>query len=528
MVRSFTPLHRLRLILILPVILGAFLMTTRQSAAHPLGNFTVNQYTRIELTSGGPGLVYILDMAEVPAFQTIQLIDLNGDGEIDEAESGAWLATTLPAIAADLRLTLEGKLIPLRAEDTTLIFPEGEAGLSLLRLQTRFVPVDAIAFTETGQALTFQNVYQTDRLGWREIVVTHGEGLVVGGVELPQTDASHELTAYPADLLQSPLDQTMSSFTVSESPGAPASASFATFQNGVAQGKFDSATRPNGGSTGGRFAALLDKDDLSKTGVALALLAAMMWGAAHALSPGHGKTVVGAYLIGSRGTPRHAAFLGLTVTITHTAGVIALGLVTLFASRYIVPETIFPWLSVASGVLVVVMGLWTLQMRLRGESAFGHHHHHDHSHDHDHHHEHAHDHDHHHEHTHDGHTHSHGGKTHSHVPPAEISWRGLLALGISGGLIPCPSALLVLLGAVALGRVGFGLALVVAFSLGLAATLTGLGLIFLYAGQLLERRIASNGRLRTFLRFAPAVGSVALTIAGIAIIIRALEATSLR
>jgi len=524
MAQSLTILQRLRFVLVLPLILGALLTSTQKSSAHPLGNFTVNQYTRIELTADELSLVYILDMAEVPAFQTIQQIDLNGDGEIDTAESGAWLDATLPEIASDLHLTLAGVAIPLRAENPTVIFPEGEAGLSLLRLQTRFVPAEAFAFGDVDQELNFQNTYQTDRLGWREIVVTHGDGIAVEGVELPTTDASHELTAYPADLLLSPLDQTERSFSVRQLAGAPAAASFATFQKGVAQGNVNSVNRPNGGTTGGRFAALLDKDDLSKTGIAVALLAAMLWGAAHALSPGHGKTVVGAYLIGSRGTPRHAAFLGFTVTITHTAGVVALGLVTLFASRYIVPETIFPWLSVASGVLVVVMGLWTLQMRLRGESALGHHHrHHDHGHDHDHAHSFEHDDD----HAHDGHTHSHGGHTHSHVPPAEISWRGLLALGISGGLIPCPSALLVLLGAVALGRIGFGLALVVAFSLGLAATLTGLGLLFLYAGQLLERRIAGNGRVRTFLRFAPAVGSVALTLAGIAIVIRALEATSL-
>jgi ABC-type nickel/cobalt efflux system permease component RcnA len=248
----------------------------------------------------------------------------------------------------------------------------------------------------------------------------------------------------------------------------------------------------------------------------------------HALSPGHGKTVVGAYLVGSRGTPRHAVFLGLTVTITHTAGVLALGLVTLFASHYVVPERLYPWMSVISGLMVIAMGLFTLRQRLRGQPAFGHHlHDHDHGHSHDHEH-----HEHHHHHDGHGYTHTHGGGTHSHLPPGtdgrKISWRTLLALGISGGLIPCPSALVVLLGSIALGRVGFGLALVVAFSLGLAATLTGLGLVFLYAGRFLERRIRPTDRAQTFLRFAPAVGSVALTLAGIAIIVRALEQTGLR
>jgi ABC-type nickel/cobalt efflux system permease component RcnA len=263
------------------------------------------------------------------------------------------------------------------------------------------------------------------------------------------------------------------------------------------------------------------------------LLAAMLWGAAHALSPGHGKTVVGAYLVGSRGTPRHAAFLGLTVTITHTAGVIALGMITLFAANYILPERLFPWISVFSGLTVIVLGLWTFRLRLRGEGHHHHHHSHDHSHDHAHTHDqdHVHDHEHYHEHEHsheDGHVHSHGGHTHSHLPPQQISWRSLLALGISGGLLPCPSALVVLLGSIALGKVGFGLALVIAFSLGLALTLTSLGLAFLYAGNILNRRIGEGGRIRFVFRYSPALGSVALTFAGAMIILRALEQTGLR
>ena len=363
----------------------------------------------------------------------------------------------------------------------------------------------------------FANGYAADRLGWREIVVTHGEGIVVDGITVPATDASDELRAYPDDLLGSPLDQRTATFAVRTATGAPAAAGFARFTAGTDAGGADAA-RPGGGDTGGRFAALLDDRERSTGGIALALLAAIVWGAAHALSPGHGKTVVGAYLVGSRGTPRHAAFLGATVTVTHTAGVIALGLVTLFASRYVVPETLFPWLSVASGALVVAMGLWTLRSRLRDEPGLGHHHHeHDHGDANGHHHH------------HDGAlVHGHGGHTHSHLPPARTSWRGLLALGVSGGLLPCPSALVVLLGSIALGRVGFGLALVVAFSLGLAATLTGLGILFLHAGRLFERRLRPEGRLRPLLRVAPAIGSVALTVAGVAIILRALGETGLR
>jgi nickel/cobalt exporter len=263
----------------------------------------------------------------------------------------------------------------------------------------------------------------------------------------------------------------------------------------------------------------------------LALLAAAAWGAVHALSPGHGKTVVGAYLVGSRGTPRHALFLGLTVTITHTAGVIALGLLILFASRTILPEQLYPWLSLASGLLVAVLGLTILRQRLLGLPAFGHRHEdHSHAHDHGHPYDQAHDQGHEHDHSHDhvhtrGLVHSHDGRVHSHLPPGaegeRLTWRSLLALGISGGLLPCPSALLALLGAVAVGRAGFGLMVVMAFSLGLAATLTGVGLLFLYAGRFLERR-ALTGRWSGILQFAPALAAVAVTASGAMIAARAL------
>jgi ABC-type nickel/cobalt efflux system permease component RcnA len=299
----------------------------------------------------------------------------------------------------------------------------------------------------------------------------------------------------------------------------------------------------------------------------------------HALSPGHGKTVVGAYLIGSRGTARHAMFLGLTVTITHTAGVFALGLVTLFASQYVLPEQLYPILSLISGAIVLIVGLSLFVRRLRAARATktsapsdpaldhahsheGHshshhthdhahahadhehshhvhaddHHHHehaDHSHQHgDHththaepHHDHAHAQPHHHDHDHADHhhdddgalVHSHGGKAHSHLPPGSdggaVTWRSLLALGISGGLLPCPSALVVMLSAISLHRVGYGLLLVIAFSIGLASTLTGIGLLFVYAKRLLKRQVFS-GRL---VRLLPVASALVIACAGAAI-----------
>ena len=104
---------------------------------------------------------------------------------------------------------------------------------------------------------------------------------------------------------------------------------------------------------GGGFEALVARGDLSLGVIVASLLIAAFWGAAHALTPGHGKALVAGYLVGTKGRPRHAFALGATVTVTHTAGVFALGLVTLMLSQFVVPEQLYPWLTLVSGLLVV-------------------------------------------------------------------------------------------------------------------------------------------------------------------------------
>jgi len=235
------------------------------------------------------------------------------------------------------------------------------------------------------------------------------------------------------------------------------------------------------------LARLLHQGEISWGMMAAGLAVAFALGAVHAMSPGHGKTIVAAYLVGSRGTASHAIFLGGMVTFTHTITVFLLGLGTLFLSRYILPEKIVPVLGVISGVSIVWIGAILLYKRIQSARHLAHqHHHHEHAHHpHEHHH---HDHDHGHEHHHDHGTlvHDHGdGHVHSHVPEGEVSMSSLIALGASGGLVPCPSALVLLLSAIALGRVGLGLGLLVAFSLGLAGVLMAIGLIVLYAKHLL-------------------------------------------
>jgi ABC-type nickel/cobalt efflux system permease component RcnA len=260
------------------------------------------------------------------------------------------------------------------------------------------------------------------------------------------------------------------------------------------------------------LARLLHQGDLGWTTILIGMIVAFGLGAVHALSPGHGKTIVAAYLVGTRGTPGHAIFLGAMVTFTHTISVFLLGLATLFLSRYVLPERIFPVLGVISGVSIVWIGAILLYQRIQAARHLAAHHDHDHTHTH----EHTHVHGDTHEHTHEGHTydhsheahshhHHHGGLVHEHGDghvhshtPDEVNLASLIALGASGGLVPCPSALVLLLSAIALGRVGLGLLLLVAFSLGLAGVLMAIGLVVLYAKHLLpdNRKNAAHPAFR--------------------------------
>ena len=255
---------------------------------------------------------------------------------------------------------------------------------------------------------------------------------------------------------------------------------------------------------------MLRSEELSLGLIAGALALALFLGAAHALEPGHGKTIVAAYLIGSRGTVGNALFLGGIVTFTHTFSVILLGLVALFASQYIHPEQIFPWLGTASGLLIIGLGTWLLVNHLRGRG-FGH----SHEEEHHGHHDHSHEEEHHHDHPHGEHHHSHEEEHHghSHEIPSKVTLGSLLTLGISGGIVPCPGALVILLLAVALHRIAFGLLLLVAFSVGLAAILIAIGVLIVKARPLVER-FSGDGR---WIQRLPIASAVVIIVVGCAI-----------
>jgi nickel/cobalt exporter len=571
-------LSRTRSFWLLPIIaLGAVALATfsggsRSASAHPLGNFTINHYDRIDVSETGIQVYRILDMAEIPTFQERQKIDANGDGTVDAAESEAWAAANADELRSHITLSVNGRSTTLSDVSHAVTFPEGQGGLLLTRLEATYRADLPQGWRDAAPKIAFTDDNYGDRIGWREVVVRGGPGVDVVDSNAPAQDVSNELLNYPQNSLSSPLDVRSAAFSfkpgVGGAPVATTNADHAL------------ATRGNKDTTLSSFSDLIAKDHLSVGVVILALLAAMGFGAIHALSPGHGKTIVAAYMVGSRGTPKHALLLGFTVTATHTSSVYALGFITLYLSEYIVPETLYPWLGIISGGLIVVMGLSLFIGRLRSSGLIGqtatwvrsrgsmrmataprlalatseagamvmmsaraqHEDEHSHEHDQDHAASHAHDGDEHRhgeEHSHaDASEHKHGwGPSHSHAIPGQdgepVTWRRLVGLGIFGGLLPCPSAIVVMLSAIALHRVGFGLVLILAFSLGLAGVLTGIGFALVYAraitqrvpllGRIASRAEQSGGLTALAVRSFPVASAFAVIAAGLVISLRALS-----
>jgi nickel/cobalt exporter len=481
----------------------------REAQAHPLGNFTINHYSSLEFAEETARITYVLDFAEIPTLQQKARLDANGDGELSDEESNAYLDAEMPSLVEGIRLRAGDEVLPLEVLDRSAEYRPGQGGLPTLRVETHLLadlPKDW-----RGEAHYTDQAY-ANRLGWREIVVRGGPEVAIRNSTVQVNSVSNELRSYPRDMLSSPPDVREASFTLAPGDGSV---------HNDAAGRTAERVGTSFGGVTGRIDELVSVERLSAAVVALSILAAFFWGAAHALTPGHGKAVVAAYLIGARGTARHAGILGLTVTLTHTAGVFVLGAVTLYLSRYILPEVLYPWLSVASGLLVVLIGLALLYRHLdkmsHDKKAGRTHVEHTHSHDGEH------------SpcgsHAHDHHTHSHGGRTHSHLPAddSKITWRGLMALGVSGGLVPCPAALVLLLGAISLDRLGFGMVLVLAFSAGLAVVLTGIGLLMIYARKLFERfTFEARGP-----RLLPVASASIITLAGVGIALGALHQTGI-
>ncbi|MFJ3305793.1 sulfite exporter TauE/SafE family protein [Streptomyces sp. NPDC086549] len=512
------------------------LAPSTSASAHPLGNFTVNRYDGLVAAPGQLRVDHVEDLAEIPATQAKPDIKRLGMTE--------WARQRCEKAAEGSKVTVDGRATALSAGSSHARLRPGQAGLNTLRVECRFT---ARLPKESTVALGFHSEGATTGPGWREITA-QGDRMTLTSSDVPKKSVSHELTSYPKDLLSSPADTVTASLRVR--PGGPA----------LTEERQDApaaSVLPRGAD---RWTRALDnlvaRHDLTVGFASLALLIAIVLGAMHALAPGHGKTLMAATAAARGGKARLKDVLPLaaSVTVTHTLGVVALGLLVTAGSA--ATPSVIAWLGIASGVLVTVAGANLVRRAWRnrahalhhhphrdghththeeaperplalvgahGGTAFaahthdhdhdhgdGHHHGHDHgheqdhSHGHDHDHSHDHDHTHGHDHTHEhdhGHDHdhtvehTHGGFTHTHSTAPTL--RGTILLGFAGGLVPSPSAVVVLVGAAALGQAWFGLLLVIAYGVGLALTLTAAGFAVVKLGTGMTRMMDRRPRWTT-------------------------------
>ena len=523
------------------------------SFAHPMGNFSVNHYSKITLDSGGIQVRYFIDLAEIPTYQEMQQYNIT-------AETSPALTKYLEQRGTELKdglqLTVDGQSVPLRLVSKGVIFPAGAGGLPTMKLGYVFHASLPLTTSARAVSIAYADNNFPGHAGWKEIVVDGPPALLLSS-SAGTKDRSDGLTNYPTDLLHSPPQDLTATLRVAMPAQEPALSERATrtlteaspvpTTGAVAVRPRQSATATRSirslqpfsapaareiapppspqmpamtvlanrqGTARSRFTELITTRQLSLWFLLTAACISMGLGALHALEPGHGKTIVAAYLVGQRGTARHALLLGTVVTLAHTASVFALGAVTLYASHYILPEQLYPWLGLLSGATIAALGGYLFLRRWSGEEME-----HDHA---------------------AGQMHGHWfsrKKTPAasgvHLPSAEVLASGsakkisltqLFTLGITGGIIPCPAALVVLLSAFALHRIHFGFFLIVCFSIGLAAVLISFGLLMVYARRFM-RRLQMDGPWTQ--RWLPLASAGFMTILGIVIAVRAFATTGI-
>lgn len=497
------------------LLVGLLALIPVVALAHPMGDFAISRYSRLELNADSVDLFYVVDKAEVPTFQSESEIDTDGDGTFSAAEGEAYLSTIQQGLIDNLALTVDGTVADWTLTDAAISFPDGDGGLKTTRIEL-FLTTAAAVNDDT--ALSYVDSNFEERIGWKEVVIQANDGVAVTASTAPTEDLSNELRDYPEEML---LDNSSAEFNVALC-GAGCTLESVVVPAVGGTGEGDTTIEGGGGRFDEQFANLLNLDFSRPSVILTAIGISLIAGAFHALAPGHGKTIVAAYLVGTRGTPKHAIFLGITTTITHTLGVFGIGLITLFASRYILPEDLYPWIQVFSGLLVVGIGYTLFRSRFSGAVNPGinlaDHEHGDVDFS-------------------DGMVHSHGGgAAHSHLPPTTeggVTWGNLLALGVSGGLIPCPAALVLMLAAISFQQVALGLALIFVFSVGLATVLTLIGLMFVKARDVLDRLTGENSLsernslLGRALAWGPAISAAFITMAGLIITFQALRQTGL-
>jgi nickel/cobalt transporter (NicO) family protein len=439
---------------------GLLMLVAPGAAAHPLGNFTVSRFARLDVRPRLLVVEYAVDMAEIPTFQQRERIDANGDDELTPAEADAYALDQAGRILDGLTLTIDGEAVRPSVAEAAGGLGEGQGGLAILRLDIRF---EASLLAGTRR-IRFVDGNDPDRAGWREIVATASCGASIAASTVPEASVSEGLRRYPPGRLSDPLDIRQATVEVGPEAIAPCPSPGAVAAP---------APPPPGG-----FAGLVARERLSAGFVLVALLLAMGFGAIHALGPGHGKTVTAAYLAGTSGSGmRHAAVAGVAVALMHTASVLALGLVALAASSAFPAETVYPWIGLATGLAVAALGGWLLRTRLRER------------------------------------THAHA----RHAGAVGVLGRGRLAgLAAAGGLLPSPAAVVVLTGAIALGRLAFGLVLVAAFSAGLALALVLVG------GVAVKVRTFAEGRFPAAASAIPLLSAAAVLGVGVFLTVRAI------
>jgi high-affinity nickel-transport protein len=500
-----------------------------------MGNFSINHYSKIIVQKDSVEIHYLIDAAEIPTFQEMQQGGFSSDPQSPKTRE--YLSHESEVLKRNLVLTISESPAQLKTKSMEVIFPAGAGGLPTMKMGFVFVanlpPGKHGGTIPQSVALYYRDNNFPARIGWKEIVAVPGPGITFLRTSALASDRSDELSNYPTDLLNSPpadleanisfelpiVSEAVASSQISthraassrklESPAVVpqplSSTTPPTAGSGVLASPPPPGLRANQQSTQkNKFTELMSAKPLSIWFLFLAAGIAAGLGALHALEPGHGKTIVAAYLVGSRGTARHAVLLGIVVTAAHTAGVYLLGALTLYASQYIVPEQLYPWLGAISGVTVAGLGIFILLRNLTGEST---------------------------EHSHaDGKNHSHWFSSMSRKSEAQpsvdvnqsgaekrVSLRELLALGVTGGIVPCPAALVVLLSAFSLHRIGFGLFLITSFSFGLALVLVIIGLTMVYTKRFMSRFQMSS----PMLRYLPVLSSSFMVILGIGIAVSA-------
>jgi nickel/cobalt exporter len=495
--------------------------------AHPMGNFSISHYSGITVGPGFLELYYLIDMAEIPAFQEMQQNGIAARPE--DPRLPAYLSAKSVEFAQGLHVALNGRALPLQSVSQDVIFPTGAGNLPTMKFGFVYraeIPVDCA--TAPCQ-LDYDDTNFPGRAGWKVVVVTPRQEISLIRSTAPDHDRSERLSNYPSDLLNSPPQLLQARFVFSAPAALPDSPSSRIATDRIGSHNVHLGWRSTSNQPASVVANSSPKDTPTNSvsskiqvkpnrqppprnafteliatkqgGFSIALLAAIIaagLGALHAFEPGHGKTIVAAYLVGSNGTAKHALLLGTVVTVSHTAGVYLLGATTLYAQKYILPDRLYPFLGVLSGILIAGTGCFLfLQHYLGGEFA-----------------------------------HSHNdisSSVQSSVPeisqaPTRISARRLLILGVTGGMIPCPAALVVLLSAVALHRTAFGLFLILAFSIGLAAVLIAMSLAAVYAGRVVSRLPFDAPLIR---RWLPMASALLISVLGCGIAVRGLMAAGI-